>query len=69
MVYDITLIYQKTVCFFTADLTTWFLSKLQSVAEMASSTKCLMEDEFEQSLLDELTASDQISSSEVGPMI
>jgi hypothetical protein len=29
----------------------------------------LMEDEFEQSLLDELTASDQISSSEVGPMI
>jgi len=26
MVYDITLIYQQTVCFFTADLVSWFRS-------------------------------------------
>ena len=61
MVYDITLIYQQTVCFFTADLVSWFRSKLQSVAVMTSSTKCLLEDEIEQSLLEELTASDQSS--------
>jgi len=62
MVYDITLIYQKTVCVFTADLASWFRSKLQSVAVMASSRKCLLEDELEQSLLEELTASDHSSS-------
>ena len=64
MVYDITLIYQQSVCFFTADLASWFRSKLQSVALMASSKKCLFEDEIEQSLLEELTASDQSSSSD-----
>ena len=64
MVYDITLIYQQTVCFFTADLASWFCSKLQSVAVMASSRKCLLVDEIEQSLLEELTASDQSSSSD-----
>jgi len=64
MVYDITLIYQQTVCFFTADLVSWFRAKLQSVAVMMSSRKCLLEDEMEQSLLEELTASDQSSSSD-----
>jgi len=64
MVYDITLIYQQTVCFFTADLVSWFHSKLQSVAVMTSSKKCLLEDEIEQSLFEELTASDQSSSSD-----
>jgi len=59
MVYDITLIYQQTVCFFTADLVSWFRSKLQSVAVMTSSRKCLLEDEIEQILFKELTASDQ----------
>jgi len=66
MVYDITLLYQQTVCFFTADLASWFRSKLQSVAVMASSRKCLLEDEIEQSLFEELTASDQINSSDDG---
>jgi len=73
MVYDMTLIYQQTVCFFTADLAFWFRSKLQSVAVMLSSRKCLLEDETEQSLLEEHTASDQSTSSDdddsVGPMI
>ena len=64
MVYDITLIYEQTVCFFEADLASWFLSKLQSVAMMASSRKCLLEEEIEQSLLEELTASDLSSSSD-----
>ena len=45
-----------------ADLASWFRSKLQSVAVMASSRKCLLEDELEQSLLEELTASDHSSS-------
>ena len=64
MVYDMTFIYQHTVCFFVADLVSWFRSKLQSVAVMASSRKCLLEDEIEQSLFEELTASDQSSSSD-----
>ena len=59
-----TLIYQQTVCFFTANLSSWFRSKLQSVAVMTSSRKCLLEDEIEESLLEELTASDQSSSSD-----
>jgi len=42
----------------------WFHSKLQSVAVMTSSRKCLLEDEVEQSLLDERTASDQSNSSD-----
>jgi len=63
-VHDITLIYQQTVCFFTADLASWFCSKLQSVAVMVSSRKCLLEDEIEQSLFEELMASDQRSSSD-----
>jgi hypothetical protein len=64
MVYDITLIYQRTVCFFTADVASWFPSKLQSVAVMVSIRKCLLEDEIEQSLLEELTSSDHSSSSD-----
>jgi len=64
MVYDITLIYQRTVCFFTADLVSWFRSKLQSVAVMTSSRKCLLGDETKQSLFKELTVSDQSSSSD-----
>ena len=64
MVYDITLIYQRTVCFFTAVFGSAFRLKLQSVAMMASSRKCMLEDEIEQSLLDELTASDQSSCSD-----
>ena len=64
MVYDITLIYQRTVCFLTAVFRSAFRLKLQSVAMMASSRKCLLEDEIEQSLLEELTASDQSSCSD-----
>ena len=64
MVYDVTLIYQLTLCFFRADLASWLRSKLQSVAVMASSWKCLLEDKIEQSLLEELTASDQSSYSD-----
>jgi len=56
MVYDITLIYQQTVYFFRL--------KLQSLAMMASSRKGLLEDEIEQSFLEELTASDQGSCSD-----
>jgi len=48
MVYDITLIYRQTVCFFTADLASLFLLKLQSVAVMMASRKCLLKDEIEQ---------------------
>ena len=44
MVYDITLIYQQSVCFYTADSASCFLLKLQSVVVMASSRKCLFED-------------------------
>jgi len=64
MVYDITLIYQQTVCSFTADFGSGFRLKLQSAAMMVSSRKGLLEDEIEQSLLEELTASDQSSCSD-----
>jgi len=64
MVYDITLIYQRTVCFLTAVFGSAFRLKLQSVAMMASSRKCLLEEEIEQSLLEELTVSDQSSCSD-----
>jgi len=64
MVYDITLIYQQTVCFFVADLASWFRSKWPPVAVMTASRKCLLEDEIEQSLLEELTASDHSSCSD-----
>jgi len=47
-----------------ADLVSWFRSKLRSVAVMTSSRQCLLEDEIEQSLFKELTASDQSSSSD-----
>ena len=53
-----------TVCFLTAVCRSAFHLKLQSVATMASSRKCLLEDEIELSLLDELTASDQSSCSD-----
>jgi len=73
MVYDITLIYQQTVRFFTTDLASWFCSKLQSVAVMMASRKCLLEDEIEQSLLEELTALIRVvlvtMMTQVGPMI
>ena len=64
MVYDITLLYQRNVCFLTAVCRSAFGLKLQSAAMMASSRKCLLEDEIEQSLLEELTASDQSSCSD-----
>ena len=64
MVYDITLIYQRTVCFLTTVFESGFRLNLQSAAMMASSRKCLLEDEIEQSLLQELTASDQSSCSD-----
>ena len=64
MVYDITLIYQKTVCSFTAVFWSRFLLKLQSVAMMVSSRKGLLDDDIEQSLLEELTASDQSDCSD-----
>jgi len=56
MVYDITLI--STDCFFTAVFGSGFRLKLQSVAMMVSSRKGLLEDEIEQSFLEELAASD-----------
>ena len=56
--------YQQTVCFFTAVFRSGFHLKLQSVAMMVSSRKGLLEDETEQSLLKELTASDQSSCSD-----
>jgi len=61
MAYDITLIHQHTVSFFTAVFGSGFRSRLQSVAMMVSSRKGLLEDEIEQSLLEELTASDKSS--------
>jgi len=64
MVYDIALIYQQIVCSFTAVFGSGFRLKLQSAAMMASSRKCSLEDEIEQSLLGELTASDQSSCSD-----
>ena len=66
MVYDndITLIYQKTVCFFMAVFWSQFRLKLQSVAMMVSSRKGLLHDDIEQSLLEELTASDQSDCSD-----
>ena len=64
MVYDITLVYQRIVCFLTAVFGSAFRLKLQSVAMMASSRKCLLEDEIEQSLLEELKDSDQSSCSD-----
>jgi len=66
IVCDITLIYQQTVCFFTAVFGSGFCLKLQSVAMMVSSRKGLLEDEIERSLLQELTASDQNSCSDNG---
>ena len=59
MVCDITLIYEKTVCSCTAVFWSQFRLKLQSVATMASSRKGLLDDDIEQSQLEELTASDQ----------
>jgi len=56
--------YVNRLCFFEADLASWFLSKLQSVAVMASSRKCLLEEEIEQGLLEELMASNKSSSSD-----
>ena len=56
--------YQRTVCFLTAVFVSGFHLNLQFVAMMASSRKCLLEDKIEQSLLEELTASDQSSCSD-----
>jgi hypothetical protein len=47
-----------------ADLAFHFRLKPQSVVVMVTRKKCYFEDEIEQSLLEELTASDQISSSD-----
>jgi hypothetical protein len=49
---------------FTADFVVCLRSKLQSEVLMATSRMCLFEDEIEQSLLEELTASDQSSVSD-----
>jgi len=64
MMYDITFIYQQTVRLFMAVLAFRFRLKQESVVVMATRKKCLFEDEIEQSLLEELTASDQSSSSD-----
>ena len=64
MVYDITLLYQRTVCSLTAVFQSGFRLNLQSAAMMASNRKCLLKDQIEQSLLGELTASDQRSCSD-----
>jgi len=64
MVYDITLLYQRIVCSLTAVFQSRFRLNLQSAAMMVSNRKCLLEDQIEQSLLEELTASDQSSCSD-----
>jgi len=64
MVYDITFIYQQTVRFVTADIAFGFRLKHQSAAVMATRRKSLFEDEIEQSLPEELTASDPSSCSD-----
>ena len=48
----------------TADYESEFRLNLQTNSMMASSWKCLLEDEFGQRLLEELTASDQSSCSD-----
>jgi len=58
--------FQQTVCSFTSVFGSGFRLKLQSFAMMASSRKGLLEDEIEQSLLEEFTASDQSSCSDDG---
>jgi len=64
MVFDITFIYQQTVCFFMADLAFCFRLKQQSVPVMLARRKSLFEDQIEQRLLEELTASNQSSCSD-----
>jgi hypothetical protein len=64
MVYDITFIYEQTLYLYTVELADWFFRSSQYFAIMAASKKCLFEAEIEQSLLDELTASDQSSYSD-----
>ena len=64
MVYDITIIYQRNVCSLTAVFESGFRLNLQSAAMMASSRKCLLQNEIEQSLPEELTPSDQSSCSD-----
>ena len=61
MVYDITLLYQRTLCSLTAVFQSGFRLNLQSAAMMASNRKCLLEDQIEPSLLQELIDSDQSS--------
>jgi hypothetical protein len=62
MVHDITLVCQQTLRFFTAVFVSGF--RLKSVTMLASSKQCSLEDEIEQSLLEELTASDQSNCSD-----
>jgi hypothetical protein len=64
MVYDITLICQQALRFFTAVFGSGFHLKLQSVIMMASSRQCLLENDIEQSLSEELTASDKSNCSD-----
>jgi hypothetical protein len=64
MVYDIILICQQTLRFFMAVFGFGFLLKLQSVAMVVSSRQWLLEEEIEQSLLQERTASDKSSCSD-----
>jgi len=47
MVYDITFIYQQTVCFVTADVAFGFRLEQQSAAVMATKRKSLFENEIE----------------------
>jgi hypothetical protein len=44
MVYDITFIYEQTVCFVTADIVFGFRLEQQSAAVMATRRKSLFED-------------------------
>jgi hypothetical protein len=62
MVHDITLICQQTIRFFPAVFGSGF--RLKSVTTVTSNKQCLLEDEIEQSLLEEHTASDQSSCSD-----
>jgi hypothetical protein len=63
MVYDMILIHQQLPRFFSADNLSQLYLRLQSGAVMASSSEGLFEEEIEQALLEELTDSDQCSSS------
>ena len=68
--YDVTLIYQWRLCFFTAGIRFQFHLSLQCSAIMATTSKGLFVEGIEEALLKELQDSEPSDcSSEVGQMI